>query len=76
MPTHPAIKSIRFEPTVGGFGVGDVFRHRTLGECQVQAINVDDRSLTVVSVKVSPSGNNVYRLTQPLSPTNWLVGPA
>jgi hypothetical protein len=60
---HPAIKSVTFQRTLGGYAVGDIFRHRTLGECQVQKI--DDESLIVVSATVSSGNNNTYRLTPP-----------
>jgi len=71
---HPAIKSISFQPTVGGYAVGDTFRHKTLGECQVQAIHPDDQSLTVVSVRVNNALNNTFRLRdEPRGPNEWAV---
>ena len=65
---HPSVKAVTFQRTIGGYAVGDTFRHQVLGECQVQKLDGDD--LIVVTAAVRGS-TNVFRLRQADDPRLW-----
>ena len=55
---------------------GEIFRHRTLGECRVDAIH-DDGEMTVTTVNVVTyrgHPTNVFRIRRPTeSPEHWQI---